>query len=116
MEKKKVPGWFADKPLEFLVLKPEDWSEAEWDTILKLFGMESATRVVIKDYTMEAFGVPKYVDTPEQAYKFHVTETFEADIEITATSKQEALNEAHRKYRNGDIETCGQYHITEIDD
>lgn len=46
-------------PSEFLVLEPEDWSKKEWKTILKLFGLESAERILVKDYVLEAFGVPK---------------------------------------------------------
>lgn len=43
---------------EFLVLEPEDWSEEEWKTILKLFGCVEAERIVIRDYKMQAYGTP----------------------------------------------------------
>ena len=39
-----------------LVLEPEDWGEDEWLTILKLFGMKEAERIVISNYTFEAYG------------------------------------------------------------
>ena len=42
----------------FLVLEPEDWTEAEWKTILKLFGCVEAERIVIRDYKMQAYGTP----------------------------------------------------------
>lgn len=44
---------------EPLILEPEDWSEDEWATILKLFGMEKADRIVLNGYTLETFGVKK---------------------------------------------------------
>lgn len=43
---------------EKLILEPKDWTKEEWDTILKLFGMESAERIVISEYIFEAFGKP----------------------------------------------------------
>lgn len=42
----------------FLVLEPEDWTEGEWKIILKLFGMIEAERIVLRDYTLEAYGTP----------------------------------------------------------
>lgn len=42
----------------FLVLEPEDWTESEWKTILKLFGLIEAERIVLRDYTLEAYGTP----------------------------------------------------------
>lgn len=42
----------------FLVLEPCDWSEDEWKTIVKLFGMVEAERIVVRDYTLEAYGTP----------------------------------------------------------
>ena len=42
----------------FLVLEPVDWTEDEWKTILKLFGMIEAERIVVRDYTLEAYGTP----------------------------------------------------------
>lgn len=50
---------------EPLILEPEDWV-GEWKTILKLFGMKEAERIVIRDYKFEAYGVegckePKWI-------------------------------------------------------
>lgn len=52
--------YFKYKEIEdcFLVLEPEDWTDDEWKTILKLFGMVEAERIVVRDYTLEAYGVP----------------------------------------------------------
>jgi hypothetical protein len=52
--------YFTCKPTkhEFLVLEPEDWSEDEWKTILKLFGCDEAERIVIRDCVMQAYGTP----------------------------------------------------------
>ena len=48
----------CERPREMLVLEPEDWSEGEWVTILKLFGMRKAERIVISEYKLETYGVP----------------------------------------------------------
>lgn len=47
-------GW-ADR----LILEPCDWTEGEWKTICKIFGMEKAERIVVSDYILETFGVKK---------------------------------------------------------
>lgn len=39
-----------------IILEPEDWSPEEWTTILKLFGMEEAERIVLASYEVKAFG------------------------------------------------------------
>lgn len=49
---------YKEHPDCFLVLEPEDWSEDEWKTILKLFGMVEAERIVVRDYILEAYGTP----------------------------------------------------------
>lgn len=41
---------------EPLILEPEDYPGDEWSTILKVFGMEEAERIVISDYKFEAYG------------------------------------------------------------
>lgn len=41
---------------EPLILEPEDWTAAEWDTLLKLFGFRDADRITISDYKLEAWG------------------------------------------------------------
>lgn len=43
-----------------LILEPEDYTEDEWKTILKVFGMEEAERIVISNYRFEAWGRKKY--------------------------------------------------------
>lgn len=52
--------YFKYKEIEdcFIVLEPCDWTEDEWKTILKLFGMTEAERITVKDYTLEAYGTP----------------------------------------------------------
>jgi hypothetical protein len=42
-----------------LILEPEDYTEDEWKTILKIFSMEEAERIVISNYRFEAFGRKK---------------------------------------------------------
>ena len=42
-----------------LILGQEDWSEEEWPVILKLFGMEVAERIILRDYHFEAYGIQK---------------------------------------------------------
>lgn len=41
---------------EQLILEPEDYTENEWKTILKVFGMKKAERIVISNYRFEAWG------------------------------------------------------------
>ena len=43
---------------EPLVLEPDDWTEAEWKTLLKLFGMKEAEVIMVHDYTMRSYGTP----------------------------------------------------------
>jgi hypothetical protein len=51
---------------EPLILEPEDHTEEEWATILKIFGMKEADRIVLSDYTMEAYGVSESVVSDEE--------------------------------------------------
>ena len=39
-------------------LDPKDWTPDEWKTILKLFGLKEAERVVFADYKLRAWGTP----------------------------------------------------------
>lgn len=48
--------YIKDNPCEPLIFEPEDWTEDEWKTILKIFNMKSASRIKI-DYKFEAFGI-----------------------------------------------------------
>ena len=43
---------------EPLILEPEDWTPAQWETICKLFGMFNAERIKVSGYSLEAFGMP----------------------------------------------------------
>ena len=51
---------------EPLILEPEDHTEEEWSTICKIFGMKEADRIVLSDYTMEAYGVSESVVSDEE--------------------------------------------------
>lgn len=46
----------CEYPKEPLILEPEDWSEEEWKTLLKLFGFKNAERIMISNYKLEAYG------------------------------------------------------------
>lgn len=50
-------------PKEPLILEPEDWSEEEWKTLLKLFGLKNIERIKISDYKLEAYGI--YIESEE---------------------------------------------------
>lgn len=52
-------GYIKNKIIEPLILEPEDWSKEEWSIILKLFGMTEADRIVVSNYTFEAYGKQK---------------------------------------------------------
>jgi hypothetical protein len=45
-----------------LILEPEDYTEDEWKTICKVFGMKEADRIVVSNYTLEAWGEKKESD------------------------------------------------------
>lgn len=49
-------GFIWRHETEPLILEPEDWTESEWCTICKLFGMEDADRIKISNYEFEAYG------------------------------------------------------------
>ena len=53
---KNTERYIEDNPCEPLIFEPEDWTEDEWKTILKIFNMKSASRIKI-DYKFEAFGI-----------------------------------------------------------
>ena len=40
---------------DFLVFEPDDWSEDEWKTILKIFGFKEAELIVVRNYRVDAF-------------------------------------------------------------
>ena len=46
-------------PINSLILEPEDWTEAEWATICKIFGIAEAQSIVISDFTLATYGVKK---------------------------------------------------------
>ena len=48
--------YICEQVKEQLILEPEDYSDDEWSTILKIFGMEKAERIGISDYKFEAYG------------------------------------------------------------
>ena len=48
--------YICEQVKEPLILDPIDYSDDEWSTILKIFGMEKAERIVISDYKFEAYG------------------------------------------------------------
>lgn len=48
--------YISQKTNEPLIIEREDWTSAEWETLLKLFGLRDADRIVISDYKFEAWG------------------------------------------------------------
>ena len=48
--------YFCETSNESLILEPEDWSKEKWNTILEIFGMKEAERIVISNYKFEAYG------------------------------------------------------------
>lgn len=45
--------YILDEPL---ILKPEDWTESEWQTICRMFCMKAADRIVVSSCLIEAYG------------------------------------------------------------
>ena len=41
-----------------IILEPEDWTDGEWKTLLKLFGLVEADRIVLAKYKVQAYGTP----------------------------------------------------------
>lgn len=58
-------NYICEQPKEQLILEPEDYPGDEWSTILKIFGMKKAERIVISNYKLEAWGVGEPI-TDEQ--------------------------------------------------
>jgi len=52
-------SWKKEKPKEFLVFEPEDWTVQEWKTICKIFVGEENTKqcevIKVSNYTLESF-------------------------------------------------------------
>lgn len=65
-------------PTEKLILEPADYSREEWATILKVFGMEYAERIVISNYMFEAIGKLKEDEehTSHDLKKFRLSNPF----------------------------------------
>ena len=61
MKNNKLSYEYNGPAKEPLILEPEDWTESEWATILKLFGMESAERIKVSDYVLESYGIKKKI-------------------------------------------------------
>lgn len=57
-----------EKVNEPLILEPDDWDTDEWNTILKLFGLEEAEKIEIRSYDFEALGLRK-VELTEENWK-----------------------------------------------
>lgn len=51
-------NYLKRKCREPLILEPEDWTEEEWATICKLFGMKEAEWIKVSNYTLETYGIP----------------------------------------------------------
>ena len=58
--------YICEQVKEQLILEPEDYPGDELLTILKIFGMEEAERIVISDYKFEAYGKVRVAITAEQ--------------------------------------------------
>lgn len=59
MEQEKKMKYECEHPREPLIFEPEDWTEEEWATILKIFGMEEAERIMVSYFILETFGIKK---------------------------------------------------------
>lgn len=41
-----------------IILEPEDWGYQEWCAICEVFGLEKASRIVLSEFKVEAYGTP----------------------------------------------------------
>lgn len=48
--------FICDEPTEPIIMEPEDRTFDEWKFLCKLFGLEKADRIVLKNYRIEAHG------------------------------------------------------------
>lgn len=51
--------FMKEKLLESIILEPEDYTEAEWKMIERIYGMEKADRIEIRGYEFRAYGIRK---------------------------------------------------------
>ena len=42
-----------DEPSDRRILDRDDWTDSEWKTILEIFGIEEADRIVVRKYSVE---------------------------------------------------------------
>lgn len=42
-----------------IILEPEDWTRTQWLAFLDIFDLAEANRIVLAEYTVEAYGTPK---------------------------------------------------------
>ena len=49
--------FIRNKAKEPLILEVEEHTEEEWKILCKIFGLKEAERIVVKDYTLEAWGI-----------------------------------------------------------
>ena len=49
-------AFICDEPTEPISMEPEDRTFEEWKFLCKLFGLEKADRIVLKNYRIEAHG------------------------------------------------------------
>lgn len=48
--------YIRQKTNEPLIIDREDWTSAEWETLLTLFGLRDADRIAISNYKFEVWG------------------------------------------------------------
>lgn len=41
-----------------IILEPEDWAEEQWEAFLELFDLKEASRIVLSEFKVEAYGTP----------------------------------------------------------
>lgn len=50
---------FVADNYEQLILEQENYSEYVWNTLLDIFGLESADKIVVSEYKLDAYGGDK---------------------------------------------------------
>lgn len=71
---------------EPLILEPEDWSNEEWNVLLKLFGLSEAKRIKISNYEFEAYGIESSLGQSDK-----LDESIRRQIIIKTHSRDEEL-------------------------
>lgn len=82
--------------VEPLIFEQEDWTSEEWATILKIFSMKEAERIVISGYRFEAYGTEKndYMNVVQEGIQSAYHTLFDAYYNKSEDELRDAISGA----------------------